>query len=41
MLKVCTTGEDFSDEITVSGFVRSIDIEHPKKARLRLALNTF
>ena len=40
-LKVCTTGDDSSNEVTVSGLVRSIDAEHPGKARLRVALDTF
>lgn len=40
-LKVCTTGEDFSNEVAVSGRVRSIDAEYPGKARLRVTLDTF
>lgn len=40
-VKVCTTGEDFSNEVKVSELVRSIDAEHPGKARLRVALDTF
>lgn len=40
-VKVCTTGEDFSNEVKVSGLVRSIEVEHPGKARLRVALDTF
>lgn len=40
-LKVRTTGEDFSNEVKVSELVRSIGAEHPGKARLRVALDTF
>lgn len=38
---MCTTGEDFSNEVKVSELVESIVAEHPGKARLRVALDTF
>lgn len=40
-IKICTTGEDFSNEVKVSGLVQSIEAEHPGKAHLRVALDTF
>lgn len=40
-IKICITGEDFSNEVKVSELVRSIEAEHPGKARLRVALDTF
>lgn len=40
MLKVCTTVENLSNEVNVSGLVRSIDVENPGKARLRVTLDS-
>ncbi|KAJ4386535.1 hypothetical protein N0V93_009432 [Gnomoniopsis smithogilvyi] len=40
-VKVCTTGEDYSNEVKASELVSSIEAEHPGKARLRVALDTF
>lgn len=40
-LKICTTGEDPSNEVTVSDLIKSIDAEHPGKALLRVAQDSF
>ncbi|TQN69453.1 Serine/threonine-protein kinase SRPK, partial [Colletotrichum shisoi] len=40
-LKVCITGQDSSNEAAVSRRIQSIDAEHPGKARLRVALDSF
>ncbi|KAK2029527.1 protein kinase [Colletotrichum zoysiae] len=40
-LKVCVTGDDASNEVAVSNHIKSIDAEHPGKARLRTVLERF
>lgn len=41
-LKVCSTGQDASQELAISNYIKSIDgSEHPGKERLRVALDHF
>ncbi|KAK2051206.1 protein kinase [Colletotrichum caudatum] len=40
-LKVCVVGEDASNELAVSSHIKSIDADHPGKARLRTVMESF
>ncbi|KAK1953675.1 protein kinase [Colletotrichum sublineola] len=40
-LKVCIAGEDASNELAVSSHIKSIDADHPGKARLRTVIERF
>ena len=41
-LKVCTTGQDATQEVAISNHIKAIDgAEHPGKERLRVALDDF
>jgi hypothetical protein len=40
-LKVCIAGDDGANEVTISRYIKSIDAEHPGKARLRMVLDDF
>lgn len=41
MLKVCPTGEDTKNEVTISRHINSIEADHPGKTRLRVVLDSF
>ncbi|TEA19602.1 Serine/threonine-protein kinase SRPK [Colletotrichum sidae] len=40
-LKICVVGENASNELAVSSHIKSIDADHPGKARLRTVIERF